>query len=58
MNRAGMTAMMRAAEDRRFDVLVAEGLDRVSRSLKDMAAIYERLAHYGVAIHTVHEGAV
>ena len=58
MNRPGMTAMMRAAEKRRFDVLVAEGLDRISRSLKDIATIYERLAHYGVSIHTVHEGLV
>ena len=58
MNRPGMIAMMRAAEARRFDALAAEGLDRLSRSLKDIATIYERLAHYGVSIHTVHEGPV
>ena len=58
MNRPGMTAMMRAAERRRFDVLVAEGLDRISRSLKDIATIYERLAHYSVSMHTAHEGRV
>lgn len=58
MNRPGMIALMRAAEERRFDALAAEGLDRLSRSLKDIATIYERLAHYGVSIHTVHEGPV
>ena len=58
MKRPGLEALLKAAARKEFAVVVAEGLDRISRSLKDIAEIYERLAHHGVVMHTAHEGAV
>ena len=56
--RGGLKALLEAAERKEFDVVVAEGLDRVTRSLKDVAAIYERLRYYEVGMHTAHEGRI
>jgi len=58
MERPGMLELLTAARRRDFDLVVAEGLDRMSRSLKDMAAIYETLSYHGVGIWTAHEGRV
>lgn len=55
-NRVGLAAMLEAAEGGLFDLLVAEGLDRISRSLKDIATIYDRLRFHGVTVWTAHEG--
>ena len=57
-SRPGLQSMLEAAERGQFDVLIAEGLDRISRSLSDIASIYEVLQHCGVRIWTGHEGAV
>ncbi|WP_410052948.1 recombinase family protein [Bradyrhizobium sp. SZCCHNR1020] len=51
-NRPGFQAMMRAAEARAFDVLVAEGVDRISRDQGDWHAARKRLDFLGIAIHT------
>ena len=56
--RGGLEALLEAAERKEFDVVVAEGLDRVTRSLKDVAAIYEWMKYHEVAMHTAHEGRV
>ncbi|MGK2742034.1 recombinase family protein [Tepidicaulis sp. LMO-SS28] len=56
--RPGLQRMLIAAESHQFDVLIAEGLDRISRSLADIASIHEVLQHCGVTIWTGHEGAV
>ncbi|CAA7619283.1 recombinase family protein [Magnetospirillum sp. UT-4] len=56
MERPGLLRLMRAVEAKRIDLVVAEGLDRVSRSLKDIAGLYERMAYHGVGMWTVHEG--
>lgn len=58
MSRPGLTALLEAAEHAEFDLVVAEGLDRISRSLSDIASIYELLQHYGVKVWTAHEGEV
>lgn len=58
MERPGMTRLLAAAKVGRVGLVVAEGLDRLSRSLKDIAGIYETLSYYGVAIWTAHEGKV
>ena len=58
MSRPGLIQMLEAAESQRFDILIAEGLDRISRSLSDIASIHELLVHYGVKIWTGHEGEV
>ncbi len=39
-------------------MVVAEGLDRISRNLKDIAAIHETLSYHGVTIWTAHEGQI
>lgn len=40
----------------RFNLVVAEGLDRVSRTLRDIAGIYEMLRFHGIGMWTAHEG--
>jgi site-specific DNA recombinase len=52
VNRAGFQAMMRSAEARTFDVLVSEGVDRISRDQGDWHAARKRLDFLGVKIHT------
>lgn len=56
LHRPGLVQLLKAARDGRMDVVVAEGLDRLSRNLKDIAAIHETLDYHGVTIWTAHEG--
>lgn len=53
-DRPGLNALLLRATE--FDVVVAESLDRISRNLEDIAAIYSRLRFAGVRLHTVSEG--
>ena len=57
-NRPGLQTLMRDAEQRRFDVVVCEALDRLSRSQADVAAVFEDLRFHGVGIRTLAEGEV
>ena len=57
-NRPGFAALMRAAEDRAFDLVICEALDRLSRSQADVSAAFEDLRFFGVGIHTISEGDV
>jgi len=57
-NRPGMLALMGAAKQGEFDVVVAEALDRISRDQEDIAAIYKRLSHAEIKIITLSEGEV
>ena len=52
LNRPGFLAMMRAAERRDFDVIIAEDIDRVSRDQGDYHAARKKLEFYGVSLHT------
>lgn len=55
-DRPGLNALLlRAAE---FDVLLAESLDRISRSLEDTAGIFSRLRFAGVRLVTLAEGEI
>ena len=56
LRRAGLRSLLGMAESEGLDLLVMEGLDRISRSLKDVAIIHERLKHAGVRMYTAHEG--
>jgi site-specific DNA recombinase len=56
LDRPGMQALLRSAYARDIDVVVCESLDRLSRDLEDIAAIYKRLSFAGVRIVTVAEG--
>lgn len=58
MLRPGVVRLLEAVKQRRIDLVVAEGLDRLSRSLKDIAAIYETLDYHKAGIWTVHEGRI
>src|SRR5215204_6349069 len=54
--RSGFQALMRDALNRRFDVVLAESLDRFSRDQEDTAGLFKRLTFAGVNIVTVAEG--
>nr|WP_292989713.1 recombinase family protein [Nitrosomonas sp.] len=40
----------------KFDVVLAEGLDRLSRDQQDIAGIYKRFQFSGIALHTLSDG--
>ena len=46
------------AEARRFDVVVAEAIDRLGRKLADVADFFDRLTFYGVKLHVTNSGEV
>jgi site-specific DNA recombinase len=52
INRPGFQALMRAAEARLFDVIVAEDMDRLFRDQADYHNSRKHLDHLGIAIHT------
>jgi site-specific DNA recombinase len=54
--RSGFQALMRNALNRRFDVVLAESLDRFSRDQEDTAGLFKRLTFAGVNIVTLAEG--
>ena len=56
--RPKMQELLRDAKARRFDVVLAEGLDRLSRDQEDTAAVYKRLSFLGVRLVTVAEGQI
>ena len=54
--RSGMQKMLRDAQVGRFDIVVSEAMDRLSRSQSDIAAIFERFQFRGIMIETLSEG--
>lgn len=57
-SRPDMLNLLMHARSGDFDVLIAEGLDRISRDQEDIAAIFKRLSHAGVRIITLSEGEI
>jgi site-specific DNA recombinase len=57
-SRPRMLQLMDDARDGRFDVVIAEALDRLSRDQEDIAAIHKRLRFAGVRILTLGEGEI
>jgi site-specific DNA recombinase len=51
-NRPGFQKMMRAAESRCFDALVAEDIDRISRDQGDWHTARKRFEFLGITVHT------
>ncbi|MEM9964144.1 MAG: recombinase family protein, partial [Asticcacaulis sp.] len=51
--RPGYQSMMIDARQGLFDVLVAEGLDRLSRDQEHIAALHKQLRYLGIPIITV-----
>jgi site-specific DNA recombinase len=58
VNRQGWLALMRAADRREFDILVAEDIDRLFRDQADFHGARKRLKFREIKIHTVHGGIV
>ena len=56
--RPGFQALMREALSHRFDVVLAESLDRFSRDQEDTAGLFKRLTFVGVRIITISEGEI
>jgi site-specific DNA recombinase len=56
--RPGVQALVRDAQRSKFDVVLAEGLDRISRDQADVATLFKHLRFAGVAIVTLAEGKV
>lgn len=56
--RPGIQALERDAKEGRFDIVVAEALDRLSRDQGDTAHFHRDLTFYGVEIWTLAEGKV
>ncbi len=54
--RSGFQMLMRHALNGRFDVVLAEALDRFSRDQEDTAGLFKRLTFAGVNIVTLAEG--
>lgn len=54
--RPGIQALMADAQESRFDIVVSESLDRISRDQEDIAGIYKRFTFVGVRIVTLSEG--
>ena len=54
--RPGIQELLQDAQRHRFDLVLSEALDRISRDQEDVAAVYKRLAFADVRIATVSEG--
>jgi hypothetical protein len=56
--RPGVRSLLHEALAGRFDVVLAEALDRLSRDQEDIAALFKRLRFAGVPIITLSEGEI
>ncbi len=56
--RSGIQALLGDALRGRFDVVLAEALDRISRDQEDVAGVFKRMAFAGVKIITLSEGEI
>ncbi len=51
--RLGLADLMRAAEQKRFDAIICEDLDRIGRKLADLAQIYDKLTFLEIPLFTL-----
>ena len=56
--RPSYTRLISDAEAGKFDVIVSEALDRLSRNLSDTASLYDRLKFSRVLLHTTSMGLI
>lgn len=56
--RPGVRSLLHEAMAGKFDVVLAEALDRLSRDQEDIAALFKRLRFAGVPIITLSEGEI
>ena len=58
MLRPGLQSLIEGATAGRFEIILAEALDRLSRDQADIAALYKRLSFADVQIVTLSEGEI
>ena len=58
MMRPGIQMLMLDGQEGKYDIVMTEALDRLSRDQEDIAGIYKRLKFAGVKIVTLSEGEV
>ena len=58
VNRPGIQALLTDARTQKFDLVMSEALDRLSRDQENIASIYKRLIHAEISIFTLAEGEV
>jgi site-specific DNA recombinase len=56
--RAGMQSLLQDAQRGKFDIVMAEALDRISRDQADVATLFKHLRFAGVPIVTLAEGEI
>lgn len=56
--RSGIQSLLADAQAGRFDIVLSEALDRISRDQEDIAGLFKRLRFAGVAIVTLSEGEI
>jgi site-specific DNA recombinase len=56
--RRGIQELMQDAQSGKFDLVLTESLDRISRDQEDIAGVYKRLRFAGVKIYTLSEGEI
>ncbi len=56
--RPGVQQLIQDGLAGKFDVLVAEAMDRLSRDQEDIAAIYKRMTFMGIKVVTLSEGEI
>ena len=56
--RPGIQALMQDAQAKKFNLVLTESLDRISRDQEDIAGVYKRLRFAGIQIHTLSQGPV
>jgi DNA invertase Pin-like site-specific DNA recombinase len=56
IGRDGLLELLADAKARKFDVIVVEALDRLSRDQEDLAGLHKRMTFLGIDILAVHDG--
>jgi DNA invertase Pin-like site-specific DNA recombinase len=56
--RSGIQSLLADAQAGRFDMVLSEALDRISRDQEDVAGVFKRLRFAGVTIFTLSEGEI
>ena len=58
LQRSGIQALLQDAMQGKFDIVLAEAMDRLSRDQEDIAGFYKRMEFAGVKIFTLSEGEI
>jgi DNA invertase Pin-like site-specific DNA recombinase len=56
--RPGIQQLVKDAKEGKFEFILAEGLDRISRDQEDVAGLFKRITFAGVKIMTLQEGII